>query len=191
MNRIASKVNPLVTTKWLNGKLPSKGAPVAALRVLDASAFDELDAKEEFGKRHIPTAQFFNFKECRDTNSPYPAMMPKPSVFEEYVGNLGVNNKTHVILYDHAKLGGVFSAPRAWWMLRYFGHDSVSLLNGGLARWIDDGFNVTDEIDDVAPEIFKAQPRKELLKMYEDIVENVKTKTLPLADARPPKKFKG
>ncbi|ELT92480.1 hypothetical protein CAPTEDRAFT_219093 [Capitella teleta] len=189
MNRAASKVSALVSTKWLSGKLPSKGAP-AALRVLDASIFDGLDGKEKFSEEHIPTAQYFNIKECRDTDSAYPAMMPNPRVFEDYIGNLGVGNKTHVILYDHAKLGGVFSAPRVWWMLRYFGHDSVSLLNGGLARWIDDGFDVTKEIDDVAPEIFKAQPRKELLKLYEDIVENVKNKKVPLVDARGPKKFK-
>jgi thiosulfate/3-mercaptopyruvate sulfurtransferase len=189
MNRAVSKLSPLVTTKWLHPRLPAKGAP-AALRVLDASAFDGLDVKEEFAKRHIPTSQLFNIKECRDTNSDFPAMLPKPSVFEEYVGHLGVNNKTHVILYDHGGLGGIFSAPRVWWMLRYFGHDSVSVLNGGLARWIGDGYEVTEEINDVAPEIFKAQPRKELIKLYEDIVENVKSKKLPLVDARGPPKFK-
>ena len=197
MNRVISRVSPLVTTKWLSGKVSLKpttsaqGTP-GGLRVLDGSVFDDLEGKEEFQKRHIPGAQYFDVAVCSDHNSPYPKMLPTPRYFEEYVGQLGISNKTHVVVYDSALLGGLFSAARVWWMMRYFGHDSVSVVNGGLARWIGEGYEVTDEVEEVAPEIFKAQPRKQLLKLFEDIekVSKDECKSMPIADARGPKKFK-
>ena len=45
---------------------------------------------------------------------------------------LGVNQDKHLIVYDE---GNLFSAPRAWWMLRTFGVEKVSILGGGLAGW--------------------------------------------------------
>ncbi|MCP0855297.1 hypothetical protein KU735_24520, partial [Salmonella enterica subsp. enterica serovar Give] len=38
----------------------------------------------------------------------------------------------HLVIYDE---GNLFSAPRAWWMLRTFGAEKVSILAGGLAGW--------------------------------------------------------
>lgn len=192
MNRVIQRVSPLVTTKWLSGKVSLKQRPSAQLRVLDGSLFDGMDGKEEFHKRHIPGAQYFDVGECRDHNSPYPRMVPSPRDFEDYVGGLGINNNTHVVVYDSAFTGGYLSAARVWWMMRYFGHDSVSVLNGGLARWIKDGYEVTTDVEKVAPELFKAQPRKNLLKVYEDIekVAKHKCKDTPIVDARGPKIFR-
>ena len=47
---------------------------------------------------------------------------------------LGVGCNTHVVVYDCSDFG-IFSAPRLWWTLRAFGHDNVSVLNGGLQQW--------------------------------------------------------
>ena len=44
----------------------------------------------------------------------------------------GVNNDSTVIIYDTQ---GMYSSPRLWWMLKYFGHSKVYVLNGGLIKW--------------------------------------------------------
>ena len=91
-----------------------------------------IDAKAEFGKRRIPRARFFDVDAIADTSSDYPHMLPTPDGFAEAVSQLGVDNKSTVVCYDAA---GVFSAPRAWWMFRVFGHDNVRVLNGGFPEW--------------------------------------------------------
>ena len=55
--------------------------------------------------------------------------------------SLGVNNGDHIVIYD-ASNSGLFSAARLWWMLRVFGHNSVSVLDGGLERWLKEGASV-------------------------------------------------
>jgi len=49
------------------------------------------------------------------------------------VTRLGISSSDHVIVYDAS--GTNFSAPRGWWMFRAFGHDAVSVLDGGFAAW--------------------------------------------------------
>ncbi|WP_306795897.1 sulfurtransferase, partial [Cellulomonas sp. GbtcB1] len=52
-------------------------------------------------------------------------------------GALGVGDDTHVVVYD---TDGSAWATRVWWLLRYLGHDRVSVLGGGLAGWQAAGF---------------------------------------------------
>jgi thiosulfate/3-mercaptopyruvate sulfurtransferase len=53
----------------------------------------------------------------------------------------GIGDQTHVIAVDHA--GGQF-ATRLWWALNYYGHELVSVLEGGWNRWVDEGRPVTE-----------------------------------------------
>jgi thiosulfate/3-mercaptopyruvate sulfurtransferase len=44
----------------------------------------------------------------------------------------GIHNTTQVVVYDD--MGGMFAA-RAWWLLRWLGHEAVAVLDGGLPAW--------------------------------------------------------
>jgi thiosulfate/3-mercaptopyruvate sulfurtransferase len=83
---------------------------------------------------HIPTAVFVDL----DTELAAPAgeggrhPLPAASVFEAAMRAAGVSAGSDVIVYDACS--GV-AAARAWWLLRYFGHRSVALLDGGLEAW--------------------------------------------------------
>jgi thiosulfate/3-mercaptopyruvate sulfurtransferase len=59
-------------------------------------------------------------------------MLPSGSVFGQKLAELGISPKDRVVVYDGK---GIFSAPRAWWMFRAFGHERVHVLEGGLPRW--------------------------------------------------------
>ncbi len=48
----------------------------------------------------------------------------------------GIGDTTHVVAVDH--IGGQF-ATRLWWALTYYGHDAVSVLDGGWNRWVEEG----------------------------------------------------
>lgn len=146
---------------------------------------------EEYTKQHIPGAQFFDIEICADKTTNLPHMMPNTETFEKYVGSLGISNNSLILLYDNNPQFGVFSSPRVWWTFRYFGHDNVVILEGGLPKYIAEGFDVTSEVKQVDEEDFFAKPNSNYLKKYEDIVENIKNNKFQLIDARPSGRFNG
>ncbi|KAJ3336584.1 hypothetical protein HDU83_009324 [Entophlyctis luteolus] len=68
-------------------------------------------------------------------------MLPTPEVFAEIVGNMGISNDTHVVVYDASQSIG--AAARVLWTFRAFGHSGgVSVLDGGLRAWEAEGYPV-------------------------------------------------
>ncbi|KAG8511127.1 Thiosulfate sulfurtransferase [Galemys pyrenaicus] len=175
---------PLVSTKWLAESVRN-GKVGPSLRVLDGSWYSPgtREARKEYLERHVPGASFFDIEECRDNSSRYEMMLPSEAAFADYVGRLGVSNSTHVVVYDGDHLGS-FYAPRIWWMFRVFGHHSVSVLNGGFRNWLKEGHPVTSEPTRPEPAVFKASLDRSLLKTYEEVLENLKSKKFQLVDSR-------
>ena len=75
---------------------------------------------EEFCSRRIPGARFFDIDKVADTSTDLPHMLPSEIAFAAAADALGVTNESTVVVYDGL---GTFSAPRAWWTFRVFGHD--------------------------------------------------------------------
>src|SRR3954469_24280510 len=124
-------MDPLVSTEWLAAQLASAG-----LVVLDATLFppgDRRDARAAYLDLRIPGARRFDIDLIADRHTSLPHMVPTPEYFAQQMQALGVSNDTRVVCYDQL---GIFSAPRAWWMLRLFGHDQVAVLDGGLPKWL-------------------------------------------------------
>ncbi|XP_030065995.1 thiosulfate sulfurtransferase isoform X1 [Microcaecilia unicolor] len=181
----------LVSAKWLaDGIKANRLGP--SLRVLDASWYppEERNARKEYQERHIPGASFFDIDECKDKSSPYEVMLPSEKHFADYVGNLGISNSTHVVVYDGDHLG-TFYAPRAWWMFRVFGHKEVSVLNGGFKNWLREGYPVTKEVIKPDPAVFHAKLNRSHVKTYEDMLENIESKKFQVVDSRSEGRFCG
>jgi thiosulfate/3-mercaptopyruvate sulfurtransferase len=87
-------------------------------------------------------------------------MLPSPEKFAAAVSEMGIGNDDHVVVYDTQ---GLFSAARVWWMFRVFGHDRVSVLDGGLPAWKAAGLPVTDAPPRAKPAQFEARFRPELV----------------------------
>lgn len=79
---------------------------------------EDRDVAQEFRAGHIPGAVFFDIEALSDHTSPLPHMMPRPEAFAVAMRELGIHQDKHLVVYDE---GNLFSAPRAWWMLRTFG----------------------------------------------------------------------
>ena len=111
------------------------------LAVIDCR-FDLADP--EGGRRaylqgHIPGARYADLN--RDLSAPVSASsgrhpLPAPAAFASTLQRLGVARATQVIAYDDS--GGAFAA-RAWWLLRWMGHEAVAVLDGGIKAWISSG----------------------------------------------------
>jgi thiosulfate/3-mercaptopyruvate sulfurtransferase len=107
----------------------------AAITLLDASYFLPTmgrDGRAEFETEHIIGAQFFEIDTIKNEEDPLPHMMPDAAVFEKAMRDIGVDSKKQIVVYDNSPF---LSSARAWWMLRYFGHLAVCVLDGGMAAW--------------------------------------------------------
>ena len=137
-------VDPLVSTAWLADHL---GAP--HLRILDirgsvttrstepgVEVATYRGAPDEYASGHIPGAIFVDWTtDIIDPTDPVPVQLAPPAAFARAMETRGVGDATHVIAVDH--MGGQY-ATRLWWALRAYGHDQVSVLDGGWNRWVEE-----------------------------------------------------
>ena len=97
------------------------------------------DAEAEYEDSHIKGARWFDINAIADPNSDQPHTMPKAPLFQRHMQRLGISSDDLVIVYDTSPF---YSSARAWFMLRYFGHADVRVLNGGFNVWKDAGGEV-------------------------------------------------
>ena len=119
----------IVTADWLLAR------PDADILIFDASYFLPTmgrDGRSEYDKAHIPGAVFFDIDGIKDEASDLPHMIPSAEVFQETMRALGLRQDQQIVVYDDSPF---LSSARAWWMLRYFGHLPVAVLDGGLRAW--------------------------------------------------------
>ncbi|XP_028311674.1 3-mercaptopyruvate sulfurtransferase-like [Gouania willdenowi] len=189
---MAAQARALVSGQWLADALKNNLIG-PKLRVLDTSWYlpkANRNPRAEFLQRHIPGASFFDLDSCSDQNSAFDHMLPTSTHFSQYVGELGIGNDTHVVVYDTSDFGS-YSAPRVWWMFRLFGHGLVSVLDGGWKNWVSDGHPVTADSCKPEPTHFQASLNQEWVKTYEDVMENIGTKEVQVVDARSAGRFRG
>ncbi len=185
--------DPFVTVEWLKTKLDSDASSV---RVLDCQwhmPHTKRIGSEEYKQRHIAGALHFSLDDCADKTTDIDHMLPKPEEFAAYVGERGIKNDSHVVLYDNHDEYGIFSAPRAWWTFRVFGHpeNRISIVEGGFPALVGAGFATTDAIPDVKPEKYSATYNADLVKSMEQMREILKEKSATVLDARGPGRFEG
>lgn len=174
----------LVSSEWLAANLDTAG-----VRILDASWYlpaQKRDGRAEFTEGHIAGARYFDIDEISDQTSDLPHMLPSAADFARAVGGMGIGNEHHVVVYDGM---GLQSAGRAWWMFRAFGHDRVSVLNGGLPKWRAEGRPITAANDAPAPATFKANLRRDLVRGLEDMTANLASAREQVLDARSQGRF--
>ncbi len=175
---------PLVDTAWLAAHLDAPD-----VRIADASWYlpaDGRDPRAEYDERHIPGAAFFDIDEIADTASPLPHMLPDAGTFAARVGALGLGDGDRIVLYDS---GGWTAAPRAWWMFRVFGHDGVSVLDGGLNKWLAEGRPVDGRPVTPAPRVFTPRMRAHLVRDLEQMRANLASRGEQVVDTRPAGRF--
>ncbi len=179
--------NDLVSTAWLEAHLDSPD-----IAIIDASwhlPAAKRDARAEFLESRIPGAQFFDIDELSDTATALPHMLPSPEKFSSRMRKLGIGDGKRVIAYDAA---GLFSAARAWWMFKVFGHEDVAILDGGLPKWKSESRPLEDGPANKPQERhFTARYRSMMVRDQKDVAAALKSGTAQLADARSGTRFRG
>ncbi|HVL02563.1 MAG TPA: sulfurtransferase [Dongiaceae bacterium] len=139
---------------------------------------------------YIPGALFLHLD--RDLSGPKTGRngrhpLPDPAELAARLGLCGIGPGTQVVAYDDH--GGMF-AVRLWWLLRWLGHDTVAVLDGGLGAWRKSGQSLVQGSVEYAPALFNGQP-SELTLTADDILRQIEQPRWQLLDARAPDRFRG
>jgi thiosulfate/3-mercaptopyruvate sulfurtransferase len=144
------------------------------------------EAESAYLAEHLPGAAFLSLD--RDlsgvktgVNGRHP--FPKRASLAALFSKLGISSDQPVVVYDDADQAG---AARAWMLLRWMGHENVSVLSGGLAAWKKAGFPLEGGVAPLrAPANFPDRPSLITLLSKEELASEA------LFDARAPERFRG
>lgn len=193
----AESVDSLVGTEWLAARLHDP-----RVRVLDVRGYvHHLDdgkgnmtvvyaaAPEEYAAAHLPGAAFVDWtRDITDPDDPVPVQVAPPARFAAWASGLGIGDETHVVIYDQQ--GGTL-ATRLWWAFIYYGHDRVSVLDGGWQAWTDEGRPTTAEPPVIARATFTPRTRAALRKTVDEVAALSAARAVTLVDARAPDQYSG
>jgi len=177
---------PLVSTEWLAEHLDAPD-----VRIADASWYlpqGGRDPKAEYRAVHIPGAVFFDIEEISDERTSLPHMLPPAPKFASLMRKLGLGDGNFIVVYDGA---GIYSSPRAWWMLRAMGHEEVAVLDGGFPKWKREGRPIEDLIPHPHPRHFTPKPNNALVRSFDQLLQNLSSRREQIVDERSAPRFAG
>ena len=185
----------LVTTDWLESNLDK-------VKIFDASwhmPSTKRNAKKEYDDRHIRGAMYWDVDEHSDKDSPYPHMMSNSDYWTRMLWSFGIQNEDHIVVYDFSD---TYSSCRLWWSLKYFGHENVSVLDGGMKKWLKENKATSKEINENIGKFsnidkintknrYKVSENAEWVKNKSQIDLNIKNTSFQTVDARSRERFEG
>ena len=167
----------LAEVEWLREHLADP-----TVRVIDV----DMDTKA-YEQEHIPGAVGLNWqKDLQDQVIRAPIGKAQ---LEALLSRAGVSNDTTIILYgDHSN----WFATWTCWLLKYYGHRDVRLLNGGRVKWLADGGEITTQVPSYAPAHYTAQaPRNSIRAFRDQVLLSLGCKSVVLVDVRSPGEYLG
>jgi thiosulfate/3-mercaptopyruvate sulfurtransferase len=166
----------LVETNWLADHVNDP-----QMRIVDARSI------EVYANGHIPGAVHLDTAKLR-TKDDEAEYIPLPEEFVAMMGELGISNKTRVVIYDDR--GGVLGV-RLWYVLDYYGHRKVGLLNGGWNKWMKEERPVTTEPPIKTKTEFKVKPQPQVVCTLDQMKVDLKKSNTVIVDARSIEEYTG
>ncbi len=169
--------NALVETAWVADHLNDPKVRILEVDV-DTSAYEQ---------GHIPGAVGIHWK--RDLETPVTRDVATKEQLEEVLSRAGVSNDSTVVLYGD---NHNWFAAYAWWLLKYYGHQDVRIMNGGRKKWVEEGRPLVTEVPAPPRAVYRARwPDKSIRAFREDVLRAIGGKKFALVDVRSPKEFSG
>jgi thiosulfate/3-mercaptopyruvate sulfurtransferase len=140
---------------------------------------------------HIPGARYAHLDRHLSgaktgTNGRHP--LPDIDVMLRNFSDLGISPGMQVVAYD---ANNSMFASRLWWMLRWLGHDSVAVLDGGLARWQREGHAVRGGVESSTQGNFKGSPRPGWRLTADEVQKDLGNPLRLLVDSRTEQRYRG
>jgi thiosulfate/3-mercaptopyruvate sulfurtransferase len=183
----SAKYTTLISPAELAARLPDPASVIVDCR----HNLADVDAGERaYRTAHIPGAQFMHMdRDLSGARTGVNGRHPLPRIADLVAtfSRAGIDDSKQVIAYDQNN--GMWAA-RLWWLLQWLGHPAAAVLDGGLDRWIAEGWPLTADEARVQPATFIARQPTPTASAGE-IVAHLDDGTLTVIDARAPERYRG
>lgn len=167
----------LVSPDWLAANLAD-----ARLRLVDTGA------PQRYQQLHIPGAVALSPVRLNDPLNPVPGQLLPTDRFAQIVGPLGLGDDQHLVVYDDTITP---AAARVFWAFEYYGHERVSVLDGGLGAWVAQGHPTANQPGRYPAASFTPRAHPERLATKEGILASLGRDDFALLDTRSPEEHTG
>jgi len=129
--------------------------------------------KQQYLQAHIPTARFMDLDVAMYPNRFERLAHYEPELFQEYMQLLGIHHDDQIVLYSRGPFGGMLFSAKCYWLLKVYGHKEVSILDGGLDAWKNEGYEVesSTELPKVEKGNWHAKNYRHKLVTFEELTE--------------------
>lgn len=184
-----SNINPVVSSEWLAGQLSNPNLVIIDCRF---RLGDGNWGYEQYLVSHIKGAYYLNLDQ--DLSSPVTTHggrhpLPNASTFGKKLESMGITlGETLVVAYDDLHFA---FAARLWWLLRYFGHEKVAVLDGGWPGWQAKGYPVDNVVPEAKSGSFIPQPHSDWIVDIDTLKQRKDSPNVTLIDSRDSDRYGG
>jgi len=176
-----NKNNALVTPDWLERRLDTVTSDAPDLRLI------EVDLNTDFyAESHIPGAVSIDWRHHLQHHTRRD--IPSKEALSELLGTRGITDESTLVLYgDSAN----WFAAHFYWMLTYYGHEEIYLLDGGRRHWLESGRPTSGSVPSYTPRSYRPGGPYERVRAYRHDVHRALSKSTTLVDVRLPDEYDG
>jgi thiosulfate/3-mercaptopyruvate sulfurtransferase len=187
----------LVETSWLAEHLQDPDLRIVDMRgyvrTVEKEGIQEAryeSARDEYEQSHIPGAVYIDWtRDIVNLHDTIKAQIASTEQFAQMMSSIGIGDQHLVIAYD-AHPASQF-ATRLWWALKYYGHEKVVVLNGGLPKWQRENLPLNNAIPIYPHSACTPIPQPELRATAIDVLNLLGQPSVALIDARDQGQFSG
>lgn len=175
-----AKPDVLVDSAWVAEHLDDPN-----VRFVDVSG-----KVDDYNAGHIPGAVYVNVgDQMTNPEDSTRGQILTQDALSALLSSIGVTPETTVVFYDG---NNNLSASRAYWVLKYYQHDDVRVLNGGSKKWVADGNELVTDVVEVTPTEYVAQdPDLDIRTTTEYVLERLDDENVVMCDTRNAEEFAG
>ena len=188
----------LAETGWLQAHLDDPSLRIVDMRGYVRLKTSETGAQEssyegapdEYAQGHIPGAIYLDWtRDIIDPSDPVPVQVARAEQIKIKFEQAGIGDEHTVVIYDNHP--AFQFATRLAWVLGYYGHDNIKVLNGGLAKWQAEDRPLSQEVPHYPPAVFTPRLRPEWRITAEELNKKLGQSGFNLVDARDEGQYKG
>jgi len=167
----------LISTNELNSKLDDEN-----LLIIDTRSWDE------YSGGHIPHAVNLDLFAFHWTDTSKEGIKAFNRHMARLLSNVGVSYDKFIVFYDD--VSGMLAA-RGVWLLEYFSHKNVVMLDGGMGKWKKDRYAIEKQPNRYRPTRFRPKINPDVLATYRYVLDNLSNPKVKIMDARTKDEYAG
>ena len=165
----------LVETDWLSSHIDDPN-----IKIVDCDPFDSYKRAHIEGAVGIKVHHYIKQAEYDSDSHNNPLVAP-PDRMKEIMEDMGISDSDTVVAYDSS---GCLWATRFWWVLNYYGHSNVKVLNGGWKKWFDEGRPLSIDRPSDKQAVFNPKSDDGLICVIDDALTKLESDDTIFLDVR-------